>query len=157
MAGTDFTDILDEDILHIIYGQHMNVPDLQALRLLSRRSNTVASAYLFRTIIMRLQPGTLLTITRIAENEIFARGVRELVWETAHYIDTLSPRYKDLNPAFLDDHIESGHLAARPSWTMAPVAERLQREEDVSRSDLVDTLQAFLAKFTGLRRVELCS
>lgn len=154
-SGTDFTSVLDEDVLHDVYGR-LDVQDLQALRLVNRQSNAVASCYLFHTIVVRPRRSTLAKITSISENELFAKGVREVVWETGHYLDTLDLKGLVSNRGELHD-LSEDWVGVRPGTLMDNTAQRLLEEEADARPELLDKLAAAFGKFNGLRKAAIYS
>lgn len=156
MVGTDFTTKLNKDVLHTLY-THFEVPELRSLRLVNARSRDIASEYLFRTLVIRPRKSILANIINISQHATFAKSVRTLTWETGHYFDPLS----DFEDAGSKD--ERGRRAE-----MCQGDDRMQKMKDeagrwveeekeaLSEESLAD-LAAALAKFTGLKALEVSS
>ena len=156
MTGVDFTTKLNKDVLHTVYTD-FQVPELRSLRLLNASSRDIASNYLFRTLVIRPRKSILANVINISQHTIFAKSVRTLIWEAGHYFDPLSDfedsgswdeRGRRADMCQGDDRMQK----------MRDEAERWAEEEKeaLSEESLAD-LAAALARFTGLKTLELCS
>lgn len=75
-----------EDILHHVC-DHLasSGSDIASLRLTCRHFESIASPYLFQTLRLGARVRYLRRLKRVAADERFSRGVREIVWDTATY------------------------------------------------------------------------
>ena len=86
MADTPATHgvLFNTDLLDIVL-LHSARTDIASLRLCCTALETAASPHLFRRLVLSSRKRHLRRLKRIADDEKFAKGVREVVWETAHY------------------------------------------------------------------------
>ena len=172
MAGIDLTQKLYRDCLSQIYA-YLDTSTLRSLRTMSRQSSEVASEYLFHTIYIRPDRDNLDIVAQISQNAIFAGGVREIVWETARYVDPLIPLDRHIVAEKGGDDSQPHHGAAGKEKASHDIEwETLGSSEDFwgarrreriyaacleTSAERMAKLVAALRKFTGLRHMTLCS
>ena len=76
--------LYNADLLDIIL-LHLHRSDIQNTRLSCRSIEEIASGHLFRTLILSSRKRHFRRLRRVAAEYKFARGVRDIVLEIAHY------------------------------------------------------------------------
>jgi len=142
--------MLNNDVLRMICAC-LDRSSIQSLRLVNRQWEDTASLHLFPTIVVRPREDVLQNITRIAEHSVFARGVREVVWETGHYADYPSlPSLERLESAIAESEIDNVVDAFEELQT-GTAKQQMKLEDD----RVVEVLGKALKSFTGLRNATL--
>ncbi|KAK3722412.1 hypothetical protein LTR37_002403 [Vermiconidia calcicola] len=155
--------LLNKDLLDIIL-IHLDVATIAGIRHCNRALEAAASPFLFRTLLLSTRKRHLRRLRRVAESEKFARGVRKIVWQTAHYgasaiendpqgrydhaihfMLRLSGRQEDRSTK----HTEQQHAATVNRYI------RLGRDEVTARTDgnLKPMLLEAFSSMTGLKTV----
>lgn len=138
----------------------LDTASIKALRLVDSSISETATPYLFHTLVLGLRKSRYARLQWVADRPKFAKGVRAIVWETAHYHDD-----KGYNVGFLRKYYP-GPLALQ--WSddaevrgrqEQHVLERYQAmardEKELLASDHVDTLRLAFAKLSGLTSLEV--
>lgn len=158
---TYITTVTHPEILHNIC-PYLDTPTIKALRLASHSVNDVATPYLFRCITLSIHKRRLARLEWIAEQPKFAKGVREIVWETAHYSDPDPQINMDVFKRTMEGE-PRGILSRMPlsrdfeaRWRqqerMIQKYRRLATEEEaLGRTDLVETLSQSFRKLQNLK------
>ena len=146
------------DILNHICGI-LDTPSIKALRLTNSSISDTADPYLFSTMVLGLRKSRFARLQWVADRPKFAKGVRRIIWETAHYHEDI-----DYDVDFLHDY----HLGPHDlQWSDDPevldrqkqhVLERYRQmgsdEEELLASDLENTLRQAFAKLPGLTSLD---
>ena len=78
--------LFNTDLLDIVM-RYTERCDIASLRLCNKTLEAAATPHLFRKLVLSAQKRHMRRLVRVANTDKFAKGVRELVWETFSYED----------------------------------------------------------------------
>ena len=78
------TVLFNDDLLQLVL-DHCDCTTIAVLRLSNRYLEKEVSPRLFRTLLLSTRKRDMRRLNRVAQNDKFAVGVREIIWQSAHY------------------------------------------------------------------------
>lgn len=149
------------DILEVICS-YLDTTSIKSLRLVRRNDSEVATPYLFRTLVLGLREHRIARLVGVAENQKFAKSVRNILWDTAHYYDEEPPFDEKL---FVRG---SGEHCLKLDFSVDPAKRRRQKRHVLNRyailaaeeraileSDLVGCLSEAFKRMPNFRSLEM--
>lgn len=151
----------NDDLLDIIFS---STPEsISYARLVSRTFEASASPHLFRTLRLSALKRHLRRIKRVAADPKFAKGVRNIVWETVHYVKS-GQLYDDLDVISMiclgGEALVKKHEKDSQEYTVSVARLRALARDEEELGDWVGLLKELVSafrSFTGLRSLEITS
>ncbi|KAK5124803.1 hypothetical protein LTR85_001516 [Meristemomyces frigidus] len=151
--------LANDDLLTAVFEQLDSVGSLGHVRLTSKAFEVAASPYLFSTLRLGFRKRYLRRLKRVAADRKFAKGVREIVWDTAHYATNGSPyELFDVGALMLSTGVPYEEMIPRSrehGGTSLARLRALAKDEDelCGREAVLVELVEGLRSFTGLKSV----
>lgn len=152
--------VSNPDLLTLVFA-HLDTAGIANSRLASKYFDTVASPHLFNTLRLGFRKRYLRRLSRVAAIEKFAKGVREIVWDTAHY-STNNVAYNNhdilyllvLSGAPYEQLIQHDHRDHRAG--LARLTALAKDEKDIAHAPrLMDVLVAAFEPCMGLKALTI--
>lgn len=140
----------------------LDTASIEALRLVNSSISETATPYLFRILVLGLRKSRFARLQWVADRPNFAKGVREIIWETAHYHDD-----KCYDKRWLHDDRSGPHdlqwskcpvvLARQEKHVLGRYRQMASDEEELLRSNPYGVLRQAFTKFAGLTTLHIAA